>query len=24
VDAFERLTGLAFDDYLAEPELVLR
>jgi phosphoribosylaminoimidazole-succinocarboxamide synthase len=24
VDAFERLTGLAFDDYLADPELVLR
>src|SRR5438105_5589588 len=24
VDAFERLTGLAFDDYHADPELVLR
>jgi len=24
VDAFERLTGLAFDDYLADPGLVLR
>jgi phosphoribosylaminoimidazole-succinocarboxamide synthase len=24
VDAFERLTGLAFDDYLAGPEIVLR
>jgi phosphoribosylaminoimidazole-succinocarboxamide synthase len=24
VDAFERLTGAAFDDYLADPELVLR
>jgi phosphoribosylaminoimidazole-succinocarboxamide synthase len=24
VDAFERLTGLAFDDYLADPEVVLR
>jgi phosphoribosylaminoimidazole-succinocarboxamide synthase len=24
VDAFERLTGLAFDDYLADPECVLR
>jgi phosphoribosylaminoimidazole-succinocarboxamide synthase len=23
-DAFERLTGLAFDDYLADPEVVLR
>ena len=24
VEAFERLTGVAFDDYLAEPEVVLR
>ncbi len=24
VEAFERLTGIAFDDYLAEPEVVLR
>jgi phosphoribosylaminoimidazole-succinocarboxamide synthase len=24
VDAFERLTGLAFDDYLADPEALLR
>src|SRR5215208_2043097 len=24
VEAFERLTGLAFDDYLADPEVVLR
>ena len=24
VEAFERLTGLAFDDYLAVPEIVLR
>jgi len=24
VDAFERLTGLAFDDYLADPECVVR
>jgi phosphoribosylaminoimidazole-succinocarboxamide synthase len=24
VDAFERLTGLGFDDYLADPEVVLR
>ena len=24
VDAFERLTELAFDDYLADPELLLR
>jgi phosphoribosylaminoimidazole-succinocarboxamide synthase len=24
VDAFERLTGIAFDDYLADPEVVLR
>ena len=24
VEAFERLTGLAFDDYLADPEIVLR
>jgi phosphoribosylaminoimidazole-succinocarboxamide synthase len=24
VDAFERLTGLAFDDYVADPEVVLR
>ena len=24
VDAFERLTGIPFDEYLAEPELVLR
>jgi len=24
VEAFERLTGIAFDDYLADPELVLR
>ena len=23
VEAFERLTGLAFDDYVAEPETVL-
>ena len=24
VEAFERLTGIAFDDYLADPEVVLR
>jgi phosphoribosylaminoimidazole-succinocarboxamide synthase len=24
VDAFERLTGIAFDDYIADPEVVLR
>jgi phosphoribosylaminoimidazole-succinocarboxamide synthase len=24
VEAFERLTGLSFDDYLANPEIVLR
>ena len=24
VEAFELLTGLAFDDYLADPQLVLR
>jgi phosphoribosylaminoimidazole-succinocarboxamide synthase len=24
VEAFERLTGIGFDDYLAEPEVVLR
>jgi phosphoribosylaminoimidazole-succinocarboxamide synthase len=24
VEAFERITGLAFDDYVAEPELVAR
>jgi phosphoribosylaminoimidazole-succinocarboxamide synthase len=24
VEAFERLTGLAFDDYLADPQVVLR
>jgi hypothetical protein len=23
VEAFERLTGLTFDDYLADPEVVL-
>ena len=23
IDAFERLTGLSFDDYLADPEVVL-
>ena len=23
VEAFERLTGIAFDDYLADPEVVL-
>jgi hypothetical protein len=24
VEAFERLTGIGFDDYLADPEVVLR
>jgi phosphoribosylaminoimidazole-succinocarboxamide synthase len=24
VEAFERLTGIRFDDYLADPEVVLR
>jgi phosphoribosylaminoimidazole-succinocarboxamide synthase len=24
VEAFERLTGISFDDYLVEPEVVLR
>ena len=24
VEAFERLTGISFDDYLADPEVVLR
>ena len=24
VEAFERLTGLSFDDYLADPQVVLR
>ena len=24
VEAFERLTGIAFDDYLADPTVVLR
>ena len=24
VEAFERLTGIAFDDYLADPQVVLR
>ena len=24
IDAFERLTEIAFDDYLADPEVVLR
>jgi len=24
VEAFERLTGFSFDDYLADPEVVLR
>jgi phosphoribosylaminoimidazole-succinocarboxamide synthase len=24
VEAFERLTGISFDDYLADPDVVLR
>jgi hypothetical protein len=24
IEAFERLTGTAFDDYLADPEVLLR
>jgi hypothetical protein len=24
VEAFERLTGIRFDDYIADPEVVLR